>query len=108
MSEVDGAPGVTNARTRRPALAQLFLLPCQLLLQAFGAVESVVEACVVERLEPSADGGECAAKFSLFGDRTDCCVGHPKPPRCRMPGSPARKPQGLTGSDIPSRQSTHM
>jgi hypothetical protein len=25
-----------------------------------------------------------------------------KAPRCAMPGSPARKPQGLTGSDIPS------
>src|SRR5229473_1222131 len=64
MFEVDGATGVSIARTRRPALAQLFLLPCQLLLQAFDAVEGVVEACVVERLEPSADGGERAAKIS--------------------------------------------
>src|SRR5260370_26829830 len=100
MSEVDGAPGVTNARTRRPALAQLFLLPCKLLLQAFDAVEGVVEACVVERLEPRADGGERAAKFSLLGDWMDRCVGHRKAPRCAMPGAPARKPHGLTGSDI--------
>jgi len=101
MFEVDGAAEVSIAGTRLPALAQLFLWPCQLLLQAFDAVEGVVEACVVERLEPSADGGECAAKFPLLGDRIDCCVGHRKAPRCAMPGSPARKPQGLTGSDIP-------
>jgi hypothetical protein len=31
-----------------------------------------------------ADGGECAAKFSLLGDRIDCFVGHQKAPRCAM------------------------
>src|SRR5258708_28869758 len=56
---------------------------------------------IVERLEPGVHGGECAAKFSLLGDRMDCCVGHRKAPRCAMPGSPARKPQGLTSSHIP-------
>src|SRR6202158_1953631 len=102
MFEVDGATGVIIAGTRLPALPQLFLYPCQLPLQAFDAVEGVVEACVVERLEPSADGGECAAKFSLLGDRMDCVVGHRKAPRCARPGSPARKPHGLTGSHNPA------
>ena len=35
--------------------------------QSANGVEGVVEACVGERLEPSADGGERAAKFSLLG-----------------------------------------
>src|ERR1700724_138025 len=106
MFEVDGATGVTIAGTRLSALAQLFLYPRKLLLQAFDAIEGVVEACVVERLEPSADGGECAAKFPLLGDRMDCCVGHRKAPRCAMPGSSARKPQRLTGTHMPYSAST--
>src|ERR1700692_4081371 len=103
MFEVDGATGGDHRWNSPPGFGATLPLAVPASapsLQCGGGCSRSLCSRAVERLEPSADGGECAAKFPLLGDRIDCCVGHRKAPRCAMPGSPARKPQDLTGSDI--------
>jgi hypothetical protein len=54
---------------RIPASAYFLLQSSHLLFQAFDAIERIVEAGGLQRLQEGADGRESAAKFPLRWDR---------------------------------------
>lgn len=64
-----GASDVGIARLRIPVWAQLLLQSSHLSLQAFDAIERIVEAGRLHRLQEGPGGRDGAAKFPRLRDR---------------------------------------